>query len=327
MHYGGKDRKGVFVKKLSIFVICLILLIFGTSVAVFAQAQSIRSYYVAIDGQPSGPHDALSLRQLISTGYLTRDTYVWREGMVNWAFAGRVAELAPLFASVPPPIPTTPPPPTISVAVPEPSAPSVPSAPPRTTSAPRPASSPDEQNRYGVGGGGIWDWSVNNGVRTALANNNERYDGVRNTLLGLFFFYDTKYFEVDLSFGHTFVTGVTDLPNSKTTYSVDGEFQIGTSVLGKYPFDMNIFDFPVTLFPLGGLSITTFLGNEFSIQLGFLAGLGFDYFFTDSLFLRAETMFHFRLPPDDGIVMFFENGPIPTFGMGPRVKVGVGYNF
>ena len=39
---------------------------------------------------------------------MTRDSFVWTEGMPAWAAAGTVVELAPLFAGAPPPLPPPP---------------------------------------------------------------------------------------------------------------------------------------------------------------------------------------------------------------------------
>jgi len=63
------------------------------------------AYHVAINGQQAGPFDLAVLQQQVAGGQLTRDTLVWKAGMAQWAKAGEVPELAPLFANVPPPIP------------------------------------------------------------------------------------------------------------------------------------------------------------------------------------------------------------------------------
>jgi hypothetical protein len=73
----------------------------------------LAGYFVAVNGQQTGPYDASGLRQLIDRGQLTRDSLVWKEGMLNWVAAGTVAELAPLFASIPPPLPTNQQPPPV----------------------------------------------------------------------------------------------------------------------------------------------------------------------------------------------------------------------
>jgi hypothetical protein len=63
-------------------------------------------YHAALDGRSQGPFPWDSLQGFASGGRLTRDTLVWKEGMAAWAKAGDVAELAPLFKAVPPPLPT-----------------------------------------------------------------------------------------------------------------------------------------------------------------------------------------------------------------------------
>jgi membrane protease subunit (stomatin/prohibitin family) len=70
----------------------------------------IVNYYVAVNGQQSGPFNMQQLQQSVQNGQLTKQTYVWKQGMANWDLAGNVQELASLFA---PPIPNgmpTPPP-------------------------------------------------------------------------------------------------------------------------------------------------------------------------------------------------------------------------
>jgi membrane protease subunit (stomatin/prohibitin family) len=62
-------------------------------------------YFVAIDGQQTGPYDLQSLSSQIASGKMSRQTLVWTEGMTNWTPAGQVPILEKLFAGTPPPIP------------------------------------------------------------------------------------------------------------------------------------------------------------------------------------------------------------------------------
>ncbi|HEX5725891.1 MAG TPA: SPFH domain-containing protein [Longimicrobiaceae bacterium] len=62
-------------------------------------------FFVAAGGAHTGPHALDALRQQAASGALTRDTLVWKEGMAAWTRAGEVAELAPVFGAVPPPLP------------------------------------------------------------------------------------------------------------------------------------------------------------------------------------------------------------------------------
>jgi len=91
-----------------------IVLIVGTGEVVFSQTTvnpNPTGYYVGINGSATGPYDTAGLRQLISTGQLTRNSLVWKEGMLQWVLASTVKELEPLLSSaMPPALPTTPPP-------------------------------------------------------------------------------------------------------------------------------------------------------------------------------------------------------------------------
>jgi hypothetical protein len=67
------------------------------------------SYMLAVNNQQAGPFDWNQLKQLAQQGQLTPQTYVWKQGMPIWDFAGNVPELQPLFASVAPQMPGMPP--------------------------------------------------------------------------------------------------------------------------------------------------------------------------------------------------------------------------
>lgn len=62
-------------------------------------------YSVSVNGQQSGPFGWPQLQQMSQNGQLTKETYVWKQGMSEWAMAGQVQELAALFSSPPPPPP------------------------------------------------------------------------------------------------------------------------------------------------------------------------------------------------------------------------------
>lgn len=67
------------------------------------------SFMVASNGQQSGPYNMQQLQQLAQNGQLTSQTYVWKQGMANWAPAGQVQELANLFPPAVPGMPPAPP--------------------------------------------------------------------------------------------------------------------------------------------------------------------------------------------------------------------------
>ncbi len=67
------------------------------------------TFFVAVNGQQSGPFDMNTLSTMVKNGQLTKDTLVWKQGMPAWAAAGAVQELSSLFGAVPPPMPGMPP--------------------------------------------------------------------------------------------------------------------------------------------------------------------------------------------------------------------------
>jgi membrane protease subunit (stomatin/prohibitin family) len=67
------------------------------------------TYFVAVNGQQSGPFDMNTLSTMIKNGQVNKDTLVWKQGMPAWAAAGSVQELSALFGAVPPPMPGMPP--------------------------------------------------------------------------------------------------------------------------------------------------------------------------------------------------------------------------
>jgi hypothetical protein len=63
------------------------------------------TFYVAVNGQQSGPFTYEQLSQMVSQGTLKQESLVWKQGMASWMQASGVADLAPLFANLPPPLP------------------------------------------------------------------------------------------------------------------------------------------------------------------------------------------------------------------------------
>ena len=76
----------------------------------------VSAYFVLVNNQQTGPCDMNALNQMVMAGQLTAQTMVWAQGMPQWAAAGTVPALAPLFQMPPtPPTPGSvpPPPPTM----------------------------------------------------------------------------------------------------------------------------------------------------------------------------------------------------------------------
>ena len=66
------------------------------------------AYNISINGQNSGPFNLGQLQQMVQSGQINQNTYVWKQGMAGWELAGNVAELSILFAPAPPPPPPPP---------------------------------------------------------------------------------------------------------------------------------------------------------------------------------------------------------------------------
>ena len=67
------------------------------------------TFFVAIDGQQTGPFDLQTLKQQAGAGRLNGDSLVWKQGMSGWEPASGVPELRSMFQSAPPPVPPPPP--------------------------------------------------------------------------------------------------------------------------------------------------------------------------------------------------------------------------
>jgi len=148
---------------------------------------------------------------------------------------------------------------------------------------------------------------------------------------GAYAFLDTKY--VELSIGPSY--GIGKMEGISKNINM---FQLDINLLGKIPIDLSGGRF--VIFPMLGLSYYHVLfgisgtnGLTMNIsklgQLGALGGMGLDIYLTRSLYLRGEGLFHFRLPIWSDM-MDALGAPGDTkfsFGMGPRIKLGVGYRF
>lgn len=67
-------------------------------------------FHVSINGQQQGPFSLDQIKTMVGSGQITKQTYVWKQGMANWALAGDVPEINSLFGMTPPP---PPPPPSV----------------------------------------------------------------------------------------------------------------------------------------------------------------------------------------------------------------------
>lgn len=64
------------------------------------------AYYVAVNGQATGPYDMQTLQNMVTAGQVTKESLVWTNGMEQWLKAGAVEPLIRLFPEIPP-VPAT----------------------------------------------------------------------------------------------------------------------------------------------------------------------------------------------------------------------------
>lgn len=62
-------------------------------------------WWVAINGNQSGPHTGAQLGLFYSSGQITPTSLVWKQGMAGWVALNTVPELQTFLASAPPPLP------------------------------------------------------------------------------------------------------------------------------------------------------------------------------------------------------------------------------
>ena len=65
-------------------------------------------YYIYVNNAQQGPFDQATLQTLATSGVLTAQTLVWKQGLPGWVAAGTQPDLAGLFMATPPPPPVMP---------------------------------------------------------------------------------------------------------------------------------------------------------------------------------------------------------------------------
>lgn len=65
----------------------------------------VSKYYVAVNGQSSGPFDLKTLETMVEKGEFNKDCLVWKKGMADWVKAETVEELKEILNSLPPALP------------------------------------------------------------------------------------------------------------------------------------------------------------------------------------------------------------------------------
>jgi hypothetical protein len=72
-------------------------------------ARDAAIWFYLVEGAEAGPVSRAELSLEVGAQVVTGETLVWREGMGGWEPAASLADLAPLFASEPQPLPARPP--------------------------------------------------------------------------------------------------------------------------------------------------------------------------------------------------------------------------
>jgi len=197
------------------------------------------------------------------------------------------------------------------------------------------------------GYGLLYDGSWNNGTKAGYMGY-DFYGGVINNSFGGFLYLDSTYVELDFSISF----GLVDITTKVNGYGLDetnqqklgDAVQFGISLLAKYPFELG----RITLFPLVGISYNMFISlvdgrtvysdPEVLNQFGVLAGIGADFFYSGSLYLRVEGLFQLRFASEyqrdlaDYLKAEFASYSIhtdfkTTLGMGPVIKIAFGSKF
>jgi len=201
-----------------------------------------------------------------------------------------------------------------------------------------------------IGGGAFFDFSGNNGVKYTGDNKDfdGYYTGIRNLSIGAFGFFDVTYAELSVNFAYGSLSPAVSGKYMGETLKLSKEeediktsvMQFGFSVLGKYPINME----GVTIFPMLGVDYNIVLSGKSKYkdeeetmkspgdysQFGFLGGIGADINISGPLFVRLEGLLHMRLPSKvmkDSIKGEMKNDLKATWGIGPQIKVAIGYKF
>ena len=91
------------------------LLEFGMSMAIAQQivktisdsidmnrtVQTTKTYYVVIDGKKAGPFSDTEIVRLINDKKMSKESYVWYQGLTTWKIAENVPEILKLVALTP----------------------------------------------------------------------------------------------------------------------------------------------------------------------------------------------------------------------------------
>jgi len=185
-----------------------------------------------------------------------------------------------------------------------------------------------------AGGGALFDMSFGNGGKAEESP--YRLEVSENfTSFGAFGFIDLIYAEIDVYLAYGQLTRIweSNIPSTYGNGSRSGNSaSFGFTLLGKYPIELS----PFTIFPLLGIGYNFVLSYKLGTyeedkpgdysQFGFLGGVGMDFPLSDKYFLRAEGLLVIRLSSKYYNDLYNFSGAETTLGIGPRIKVAVGFH-
>jgi hypothetical protein len=180
---------------------------------------------------------------------------------------------------------------------------------------------------FSFGGGGVFDYDFGQGVKAEIPLMAAQLEATQTVpWFGGFVFFDAAYAEADL----TILYGSADIQSNNALLLVPFKKSVLAAefgILGKYPIALSN---AVTIFPLLGMNYNMILFASPYNTLGFQAGAGIDYALSGRLYLRAEALFNFRLANKvytDAKSNVLLSDASTGFGLGPRIKIGVGHTF
>jgi len=205
------------------------------------------------------------------------------------------------------------------------------------------------QLSFSAGVGAFFDGSFGNGVKMTLGS---KWSEQGNDIIsfGGFLFFDASFAEASVSFGYNSIAAEykRDSDGNKASEALDpdeGFLAMGLSFLGKFPLNMGA----LTFYPAIGIEYNIVLAHfrggdkvdygdesvtEWFSQFGILAGVGIDLPLSSAMYLRAQALFNLRFPNKfvkdyaesyNEYLSVLSGSAAATLGIGPKIKVGIGF--
>ncbi|MDR3116158.1 MAG: hypothetical protein LBU25_11650 [Treponema sp.] len=170
-------------------------------------------------------------------------------------------------------------------------------------------------------GGGLLGGYTFQGGTESLYGYNYEWTFNRGSFGACAFFGLSQWVEFNLAF--MYKSGEAEVTVEGTTTSVPDEgvpqptSALGFGVYGKYPIPISD---AFVFFPTGGVDVELNFEKDWWSDIWIRGGLGIDFFFTDTLFLRSHLIYGVVLP-------FGDTELSPQVGHGLLAKAAVGFMF